>query len=221
MRHTYCLLFVFLLVSCSKNSIDKEQISLRDSVQAPKAAGSSEASVQELGDTSDQPDAMPSAKDIPIGWLPLLHSSILAQFHPNPQGFYRYRSLAYDSNFVRTESVAFFKAKDDTTRILRCIITDQNEQTASTLIKQLIEVKAAGSREFEADGYKVVAYYTEINGIPALKLYDPKRKVATLNILCGDHRLVLFREDKAASADHLISVARTMDLKRLSEMVPE
>jgi hypothetical protein len=217
MKSLSFLLLVFLF-ACNKSE-DKAQVQ-PDSL---KVAAPSDTSVQDgvrLGDTS-QTDRMPGAAEVPIGQLPLLHSSVLAQFHPNPEGFYRYRSLAYDST-VRTESVSFFKAKDDTTHIIRCIITDQNEQTASTLIKQMIEIKAQGHRDFDiGDNKKIRAYYTEISGLPAVHGYNPERRVATLNILCGDHRLVLFREDQARSTDRLIAIAKTMDLRRLSELLPQ
>ena len=105
--------------------------------------------------------------------------------------------------------------------VLRCIIVDQDERTAANLIKQIVEVKAQGYKEFDVGGKKIRAVYTEIDGAPAIHGYNPETKVATLNILCGDHRLVLFREDKASSSDRLIAVAKTMDLRRLTEMVPQ
>jgi hypothetical protein len=213
----YPVFLLAVLLSCAKDGVDKAG-SLQDSLRVAQSSDSSQDDMR-LGDTTERSDRMPGATEVPIGQLPLLQSSVLAQFHPNPQGFHRYRSLAYDTT-GRSESVSFFKADGDSTKILRCVIVDQDERTASTLIKQILEVKVKGYRDFEAAGNKVRAEYTEINGSPAIHGYNPGTKVATLNILCGDHRLVLFREDKAASAAHLISVAKTMDLKRLTEMVP-
>jgi hypothetical protein len=217
------LLFAGLLLlssfSCSKQSADKDA-AIHDSLRTAQSADTTEQALR-LGDTSDRPlDRMPGAAEVEIGNLPLLHSSVLAQFHPNPPGYQRYRSLAYDTT-GRSESVSFFRAHGDSTKLIRCIIVDQDERTASTLVKQIIEVKAQGFREFEASGTKVRAYYTEINGAPAIYGHNPTTRVATLNILCGDHRLVLFREDKANSTDQLIAIAKTMDLKRLTEMVPQ
>ena len=214
------ILILASLFSCAKEGAEKETGS-QDSIRVAQSVDSVLREAIRLGDTTNYPDRMPGSAEIPVGKLPLLHSSVLAQFHPKPQGFYRYRSLAYDSTLVRSESVSFFKDNDDTTRILRCIIVDQNEQTANSLIKEIIEVKRQGFREFDVSGTKVKAYYTEINGMPAIHGFNSAKHVATLNILCGDHRLVLFREDKATSTEHLISVAKTMDLQRLSEMVPQ
>ncbi len=214
------ILILASLFSCAKEGAEKDA-GLQDSIRVAQSVDSVLKEAIRLGDTTNSPDPMPGSAEVPIGQLPLLHSSVLAQFHPNPEGFYRYRSLAYDSALVRAESVSFFKDKDDTTRILRCVIVDQNEQTANTLIKQIIEVKKQGFKEFDVSGTKVKAYYTEIKGMPAIHGYNPVKNVATLNILCGDHRLVLFREDKATSTEHLLSLAKTMDLQRLSEMVPQ
>lgn len=214
------ILILASLFSCAKEGAEKDA-GLQDSIRVAQSVDSVLREAMRLGDTATRPDPMPSSSAIPIGRLPLLHSAVLAQFHPNPTGFIRYRSLAYDSAFVRAESVSFFKDNDDTTRILRCIIVDQNEQTANSLIKEIIETKRQGFKEFDVSGTKVKAYYTEVKGMPAIHGYNPVKNVATLNILCGDHRLVLFREDKATSTEHLLSVAKTMDLQRLSEMVPQ
>lgn len=223
MKKTVLFLLVSVLfVSCARNFADKEQASQHDSVSRPQGAASNEPSPAITpADTGSWQlvDKMPTGHEVPIGKLPLLHSSTLAQFQPNPAGFYRYRSLANDT-LIKAESVAFFRAKDDTTRILRSVIVDQNEQSANSLIKELIEVKARGYKDFGKEGETARAYYTEINGIPALHQYNQYKKAAFLNVLCGDHRLVLLREDKVTSTDHLIEVAKTMDLKRLSEMVP-
>jgi hypothetical protein len=216
----YPLLLSIFIFSCSKDAAEKDA-SLQDSLRVAQHSDSAYEGTLRLGDTSQSAsEQMPSGAEVPAGKLPLLHSSVLAQFHPNPAGFHRYRSLAYDTT-GRDESVSFFKADDDSTRILRCVIVDQDERTASTLIKQILEIKAQGYRDFEVGGNKVRAQYTEINGAPAVHGYNAALRVATLNILCGDHRLVLFREDKAPSTDHLIAVAKTMDLKRLTEMVPQ
>ena len=214
------ILILASLFSCAKDGVEKDA-GLHDSIRVAQSVDSVLREAIRLGDTTNRPDPMPGSSEIPVGQLPLLHSSVLAQFHPNPEGFNRYRSLAYDSAFVRAESVSFFKDKGDSARILRCIIVDQNEQTANSLIKEIIEIKRHGFREFDVSGTKVKAYYTEIKGMPAIHGHNPVKNVATLNILCGDHRLVLFREDKASSTEHLLSVAKTMDLQRLSEMVPQ
>lgn len=219
----YIIIASFFALSCARNMSEKEQIAARDSSLAPQGAGGSEsggATPIMIDSSGASGERMPSASAVPIGALPRLPSAVLAQFHPNPKGFSRYRSLSYDSS-ARTESVAFFRAFDDSARLLRCIIADQDERTASTMIKEIVEIKARGYRDFPTNGVTIRAYYTEINGAPAIRGYNPSTKVATLNILCGDHRLVLMREDRARSADHLVEVAKTIDLNRLAEIVPQ
>src|SRR5687767_7297141 len=98
----YQLLLVTLILSCSKQSADKDT-SLYDSLKVAQVSDSTEQTILRLGDTAETSDRLPNASEVPIGSLPLLHSSVLAQFHPNPMGFRRYKSLAYDTT-VRTES---------------------------------------------------------------------------------------------------------------------
>lgn len=160
-----------------------------------------------------------ASKDIPIGSMPQLRPQVLAQFHPKPKDFTLTKNKDIEEKGI-AQSIYFFRYNNDTSRTLRSIIIDQDERVANKLIREMTELRKTGTRTEYPEGEKVTAYYCEVNGASAIKAYIPSKTVATLTILCGDHRVISLREYKATSVDHLLEVARTIDTKKLSEMMP-
>lgn len=160
-----------------------------------------------------------SSKNMPVGSMPQLRASVLAQFHPKVKDFTMTKNKDIEDKGI-AQSIYFFRYNNDTSRTLRSIIIDQDERVANKLIREMTELRKTGIRIGHSEGEEVTAYYCEVNGAPAIKSYIPSKTVATLTILCGDHRVIALREYKATSVDHLLEVAKTINTKKLSEMMP-
>ncbi len=225
-----CALF---LASCAKQMA--EQNTKQDSTQSQTTQQMGAASAPKSTDdgltpieNTNIPDSIrkklldaqsQSSKDIPIGSLAQLRPSVLAQFHPKLTDFTLAKNKDIEEKGI-AQSIYFFRYTNDTSRTLRSIVIDQDERVANTLIKEMVEIRKTGSRIGYSEGEKITAYYCEVNGASAIKAYIPSKTVATLTILCGDHRVISLREYKATSADHLLEVAKTIDTKKLSEIMP-
>lgn len=95
---------------------------------------------------------------------------------------------------------------------------DANESVASKQIMDISQMQKKRHETKVVDGESITSYYTEINGMPAVKAYISSKKVATLFVFVGDHRAVAFRENKVSSSDHLVEAAKTIDFKKLETL---
>jgi hypothetical protein len=157
-------------------------------------------------------------RNVPLGGVPLLPAATLAQFHPkHPMWPQRGRINNKDVPGVH-ESITLLKNVKDSTHTIRSTVIDQDERTAHTLINQMSALRKQGSITQYPDGEPVTAYFVQIDNALGSRAYIPSKKVATLTLMIGDHRLIQLREEKAENTDNLMEVAMHIDLRKFESL---
>jgi hypothetical protein len=154
----------------------------------------------------------------PVSGRNVISSTRLSELQPHIPG---YAFVAQPSNFDgqgQGRSTALLKSTADPTKTLRVIIKSEDETMGSSFVQKLNELKRAGSLTDYSQGEPITAHYLQVGGQPAAKAYIPSKRVATLTVFVGEHRLVQLREDKVNSADHLLEVSKYLDIKRFAAM---
>ena len=185
--------------------------------QVPMGSGNVVIPMPSTGVMPELPQSPGMDRSAPIGSIPLLRPQQLAEFHPRLPDFNLSKAKEVDEK-DEVQSVILFRNRKDTSRTIKSTIIDINEKGASKLIKEMAIIQKAGKETRVVEGESITSYYVKIKDMPAIKAYIASKNVANLYILVGDHRAVVMREEKVASADHLVEAAKTIDFKKLETL---